>query len=99
MAASSIRRSRSRASWSVISENSDILAADCFAHGVRNLLRGGLAAHVRRQNTVSADLFHRAHQAIGCIRFAQVVKHLARGPESGNRIGDPLAGDVEGRTV
>jgi transposase-like protein len=41
-------------------------------------------------------VFHRLHQPLGSLPLAQVLQHHRGGPEGSDRVGDALAGDVEG---
>ena len=58
-----------------------------------------VAAEVGGQDAGGADLLDGAHQQVGGGFLAEVFEHHRAGPEGGDRVGDALAGDVEGAAV
>ena len=58
------------------------------------------ATYVRRQYAFGRHRFH-ALASIGgrCLLLAQMLEHLGGGPEGGDRIGDPFAGNIECRAM
>ncbi len=79
---------------------SEILPSYGREHGVRHRSRRRVPPEVGRvQGGIGGDAFDRAHQAVGGALFAEMGEHQRAGPEAADRIGDPLAGDVEGRAV
>ena len=48
---------------------------------------------------VGGHALDRPHQPLGRGRLAQMLQHHRAGPEGADRVGDALAGDVEGRAV
>ena len=59
-----------------------------------------VAADVRRQDAVApVTCLHRRISRVGGLGLAEMLEHLRGGPERGDRVGDALAGDVEGRAV
>jgi hypothetical protein len=53
-------------------------------------------AEVHREYRCSLDRLHQT--PCRCV-LSKMLQHLAGGPEGGDRIGNPLAGDIEGRSM
>src|SRR5437016_56667 len=76
---------------------SEIGAAQRLDHGLRHGARRGRAAEIGGQHfSRCGNALDGAHEPRRALGLAEVIQHERAGPEARDRVGDALAGDVEG---